>query len=141
MSAVFEVVAGAARTEEVVRLESFSRVFGRGRDRVTALEDVDLAVRRGEIVRLVGASGCGKSTLLSLVAGVDAPTSGRVSVTTRRPALMFQDAALLPWLTAQGNVALPMRLAGIARRERLAEADALLSLVRLEGAGGRRPTS
>ena len=94
--------------------------------------------RRGEFVCLVGASGCGKSTLLSLVAGLDPPTPGTVAV-DGRTALMFQDAALLPWRTAAANVELPMKLRGVRRAERRAAARELLDLVRLGEFADKRP--
>ena len=58
---------------------------------------------------LLGASGCGKSTLLNIVAGLDRPTAGTVDVGEARTTLMFQEAALFPWLTARGNVELPLK--------------------------------
>jgi NitT/TauT family transport system ATP-binding protein len=87
----------------------------------------------------VGASGCGKSTLLSLVAGLDAPTAGSVELATDSPALMFQEPALLPWLTARRNVELPLRLRRVPRRERAARVSELLTTVHLEGFAERRP--
>src|SRR5690606_5887316 len=104
-----------------------------GPSAVTALRDIDLAVAPGEFVCLLGASGCGKSTLLNLVAGLDRPTSGTLDVRTTRPSVMFQESALLPWLTAGRNVELPLRLAGMSRKERRARAEELLELVRLGG--------
>src|SRR3954454_18451391 len=77
-----------------VRVEGVSQVFERGAAPV--LEGVDLTVAPGEFVCLVGASGCGKSTLLNLIAGLNEPTTGRVEVSSHRPALMFQEPALLP---------------------------------------------
>ena len=88
---------------------------------------------------LLGASGCGKSTLLSLIAGLDRPSAGRVVVPGERPALMFQDAALLPWLTVTRNVELPMRLRRLDRATRAAQAERLLRLVHLESFGHSRP--
>ena len=115
-----------------------TKTFGHGRDAVTALQDIDLSVGEGEFVCLVGASGCGKSTILNLVAGLDEPTSGQVS-TRSRPALMFQDPALFPWLTVRGNVELPMRLAGVGKQQRRQRAEALLETVHLGGFGAKRP--
>ncbi|WP_235522449.1 ABC transporter ATP-binding protein [Cellulomonas sp. Root137] len=106
--------------------------------RPPVLDRIDLTVAPGEFVCLLGASGCGKSTLLSLVAGLDKPVSGTVEVPGGRPALMFQEPALYPWLTAAGNVELALRLRGIPRAERRDEAQRLLSLVRLDGAGPKR---
>src|SRR6476620_8755819 len=79
---------------------------------LVALDGIDLRVRQGEFVCMVGASGCGKSTLLNLIAGLDSPTTGTVSV-AGRATLLFQEAALLPWLTAAGNVELALRLRGV----------------------------
>jgi sulfonate transport system ATP-binding protein len=123
----------------VIRLDEVTRVFGSGGRAVVALERLSMEVAQGEFVCVVGASGCGKSTLLSLVAGLDRPTSGRVDTGGGRPALMFQDAALLPWLTVARNVDLPMRLQRIGRRERAEEVARLLRLVQLEGCAERRP--
>ena len=98
---------------------------------------------KGELVAVLGASGCGKSTLLGLVAGLDRPTSGQIVTPGGRPALMFQDASLFPWLTARGNVELALRLRrGDARRnrnDRRAEADRWLDLVRLGQHADKRP--
>lgn len=110
----------------------------RQRDRVvTALDGVDLSVATGEFVTVVGASGCGKSTLLQMIAGLDRPTSGTV-LTTERPALMFQESALFPWLTARGNVELALKLGKSPAGERADRTQQLLDLVRLGTAGDRR---
>jgi len=119
------------------RLTDVTQHFGEA-SRPPVLEHIDLTVHRGEFVSLLGASGCGKSTLLSLVAGLDKPVSGTVEVTGGRPALMFQEPALYPWLTAGANIELALRLRGIGRTERREEAQRLLALVRLEGAGPKR---
>ncbi len=122
--------AGAA-----VALHRLTKRFGTGPD---VLQDVSLQVAEGEFVCLLGASGCGKSTLLGLVAGLDLPTSGGIEVPGGRPALMFQEPALFPWLTAAQNVELALRLNGAPNKERRERARDLLSLVRLEDAGGKR---
>ena len=122
----------------VVSLRGVDKTFGSGHHAVTALAGVDLDVEAGEFVCLIGASGCGKSTILNLVAGLDEPSSGTVRC-AGTTALMFQESALLPWLTATGNVELALRLAGVGRHERQAEARRLLALVRLDDAGKLRP--
>jgi NitT/TauT family transport system ATP-binding protein len=132
---------GAVRTRPApapasVRVQGVSQVFQRGRPPV--LEGVDLTVAPGEFVCLVGASGCGKSTLLNLIAGLAEPTTGQVSVSAERPALMFQEPALLPWLTAAGNVELALRARGVGQAERRAEAARLLQVVNLPGQGSKR---
>ena len=121
-----------------ISVRGVGKTFGRGAQSVVALDGLDLQVAAGEFVCLVGASGCGKSTLLNLVAGLDAPTAGEVR-SQGRAGLMFQESALFPWLTAAQNVALPLRLAGVSKAERLARADELLAAVYLAGQGDRRP--
>ncbi|WP_437582833.1 ABC transporter ATP-binding protein [Paramicrobacterium sp. CJ85] len=103
------------------------------------LENIDLSIAPGEFVCLLGASGCGKSTLLNLIAGLDAPTAGRIDVPRDGAAVMFQESALMPWLTARRNVELALRLRGVRRAERSAAASELLATVGLEDAAGRRP--
>jgi sulfonate transport system ATP-binding protein len=137
---VREADAGLPMGGPAVALSRVSKVFGHGAAQVTALDRVSLTVERGEFVCLVGASGCGKSTLLSLVAGLDSPTGGTIEVADgARPGLMFQDPALFPWLTVEQNVALPLRLRGVGRPERLARARDLLEVVRLADFAQRRP--
>src|ERR1700681_4813527 len=103
-----------------------------------ALQGVTLEVEKGELVCIVGASGSGKSTLLNILAGLDEPTAGRAHV-HGRVGLMFQEAALLPWLTAAGNVELALELRGVGRAERRRQAHDLLRRVHLDGFEGRRP--
>jgi NitT/TauT family transport system ATP-binding protein len=103
-----------------------------------ALSEVDLSVAPGEFVTVVGASGCGKSTMLSLVAGLERPSAGSVH-SAGGVALMFQEATLLPWLTAAQNVTLALRLRGVPRRLRDAQALELLAKVRLGGYASKRP--
>ena len=130
-----ERVTGAVGS---VRLASVSKVFGRGGSAVRALDQISLEVPPGEFTCLIGASGCGKSTLLNLVAGLDQPTSGEVSV-SGRVALMFQEPALFPWLTAAGNIDLALRARGLGRVERRQRTAELLDTVRLGGFGAKRP--
>ncbi len=138
MTATLERPAGTQH-RAAVDLRGVSKAFGRGADAVTALTGVDLTVQPGEFVVLLGASGCGKTTLLNLVAGLDQPSSGTVSVDSARPAVVFQEPALLPWLDAGRNVELPLRLSGIGRVARRARAAELLDLVRLGGQARKRP--
>ncbi|WP_069740872.1 ABC transporter ATP-binding protein [Streptomyces sp. EN23] len=130
----------AARpTSHAVRIDHVSKSFGRpGPGRQLVLDDISITVGAGEFVTLLGASGCGKSTLLNLVAGLDRPSAGTIDVPGGRPALMFQEHALFPWLTAGKNIELALKLRGVAKTERRSEAERLLELVRLKGAHGKR---
>jgi NitT/TauT family transport system ATP-binding protein len=107
---------------------------------VQALAPIDLTVARGEFVCFLGASGCGKSTLLSIIAGLEAPTGGSVIAgesVVRGPGIdrvmMFQEAALFPWLTVQGNVEFALKQIGVSRRERAEQARSWIERVHLRG--------
>jgi NitT/TauT family transport system ATP-binding protein len=121
-----------------IRLADVSKVFGRGTSAVRALDHISLEVAPGEFTCLIGASGCGKSTMLNLVADLDQPTSGQVSV-SGRVAFMFQEPALFPWLTAAGNIDLALRARGAGRAERRERVAELLATVNLTGFGDKRP--
>jgi NitT/TauT family transport system ATP-binding protein len=125
--------------EIAIRVVGASKIFGRGASAVAALHNVSLDLLKGEFVCLVGASGSGKSTLLNLVAGLDQPTSGQIETYVGRRSLLFQEAALFPWLTTAGNVDLALRLRGVGRGERRHQVRALLEMVQLEGFARRLP--
>ena len=106
---------------------------------VIALDGIDLAIRDGELVCLIGPSGCGKSTLLNMLAGLEFPSQGRVLADEHEIAgtdpsrvLIFQEAALFPWLTVQDNVEFGLTMRGAPRAEREVTARRLLELVHLE---------
>lgn len=103
-----------------------------------ALSDASLEIAAGEFVCLVGPSGSGKSTILNLVAGLLKPTRGRVLAAGREVhgpgperAVVFQDAALFPWLTLKDNIEFPLRVQGVRARERAEHSERLLRLVHL----------
>ncbi len=98
--------------------------FGR-----TVLDDIDLAVGRGEVVALVGPSGCGKSTLVHIAADVMEPRRGMVARFYRRHGMVFQSPRLLPWATALDNIAYPLRISGVGRAERTRRARAAAARV------------
>ena len=131
----------------LVAIRSVSQRFGADGDGVLALDRIDLEVPDGQFTAVVGPSGCGKSTLLSLVAGLRQPSSGSVlcdgepmtAPMPRKVGMVFQEANLLPWLSAVDNVAFPLKLRRVARRERLEAARGMLDLTGLAGAEDRLP--
>jgi len=141
-SNILQLGAGHAHGEDSeehsLTVERLSMAFPHDGRLLVALEGVSLEVEQGELVCIVGASGSGKSTLLNILAGLDKPTSGRGHV-HGRVALMFQEAALLPWLTAAGNVELALELRGVKRFERRDRARELLNRVHLHGFEKRLP--
>ncbi|MFT3786445.1 MAG: ABC transporter ATP-binding protein [Tepidisphaeraceae bacterium] len=134
--------------EPIVTATQLTKTFERGQVVVTALEQVDLTVNRGEFVALMGPSGSGKSTLLHLIAGMDKPTAGRLEVLGEHPSdlgehalarwrnnhlgFVFQSFNLIPVLTALENVELPLKLTSLSKSRRRENAKTALKLVGLE---------
>lgn len=141
-------------SDSVVWLEKVTKAYGDGQP-FYALNGVNLEVRRGERVAIMGPSGSGKSTMLNLICGLDVPTSGRVCVEgtelsqlsddqrTRlrreKVGMVFQSFNLLPTLSAMENVSLPLRLRGQSRREAERSAHTLLERVGLHRQATHRP--
>lgn len=137
----------------MLTLHAVTKRFGSGSREVTAVDSVNLSIAEREVVALVGPSGCGKTTLLRMLAGLTAPTEGRIELDGEavwaggRPnqaalsavTLVFQEANLLPWASIEDNVALPLRLQGVARRQRRARARALCELTGIAGFERSRP--
>jgi len=137
--------AAAGRVPRI-RLEGVGKTFHGSGGPYPAIGHVDLAVEAGAFVAIVGPSGCGKSTLLRLVAGLDRPTAGRITLDGRpvtgvspTVGIMFQQDALLPWRTVLENVALGPRIRGVSRPERLRRARAWIERVGLGGFEARYP--
>ena len=142
MTSTIERAGTGSRTgPPALTLRGVAKTFGHGAEAVTALRGIDLDVAPGEFVCLLGASGCGKSTLLNLVAGLDEPTAGDSSSARRRPALMFQEPALFPWLTAGRTSSWPCGSRRGPPRAPRARARSCSTLVRLDGAGESGCTS
>ena len=121
----------------LVRLAAVDKRFATG---VLALEKLDLAVGEHEFVSLLGPSGCGKSTALRLVAGLGAPSAGRIEwpggvsgPNARDIGFVFQEPTLMPWATVFDNVYLPLRLQGASRAEAAGDVSATLAMVGLTG--------
>jgi len=128
--------------ETAVSCEGVSVRFTSERGTVTALQNIDLAIPRGNFLTLLGPSGCGKSTLLRVMADLVAPTTGRVSVLggtsqaareSRQIGFVFQDPALLAWRTVLDNVSLPLQVGGGKALPGARSPQELLSLVGLTG--------
>src|SRR5581483_9017450 len=134
--------------ETLLRTDALTRHYRMGRNVVTALENVNLQIRRGEFVAIMGPSGCGKSTLLNLLGGLDQPTKGQVQMDAhdlaayneeqlaalRRAKIgfIFQRHDLFPSLTARENIEFPMLLNNVALDARHVRAQELLALVGLQ---------
>jgi len=131
-----------------ITLKGVQRTFKvPGRD-VVALSDVSLGCEPGSFTALIGPSGCGKSTLLRIVAGLERPDAGAVSIGGAAPVdkcrqgalgVAFQDAALLPWRSVRQNVALPLQLLGRSVPDQAARIQQLIELVGLKGFEDARP--
>lgn len=111
-----------AATDAIIETRGLNKVYGGG---VTALKDINLSFKRGELTSLLGPSGCGKTTLLKIIAGLLEPTSGEVDVNGRpvqgpgpERAFVFQDFALMPWATVLRNAAFGLELQGVPKAER-----------------------
>jgi len=139
--------AHASEAETALELVGVSKEFHSRSGSVVALKDIDLAIRRREFVALVGRSGCGKTTMLRILAGLTHPSRGHVLAggrplwrdgardpeTVGRLGIVFQDAHLFPWYSVEENIALPLKLRGVPKAERLARARELCALVGLSG--------
>jgi NitT/TauT family transport system ATP-binding protein len=134
-------------TKTVLAIKGVSHRFGADGAGVLALENIDLEVPDSQFVAIVGPSGCGKSTLLSLVAGLRPPSKGTLLCdgeritrpVPRKIGMIFQEANLLPWLTAVDNVAFPLKLRGEPKIERRAAAKDMLALTGLTGFEDKLP--
>jgi len=130
-----------------VELRNVGQIFKTTTQDVVALSDVSFEVKPGRFVVLVGPSGCGKSTLLMMMAGLRQQTSGTITISGApipqpdpdRVGVVFQEASLFPWLTAEENVEFPLALRGVGKSDRRAKAQDALQLVGLDGFGKRHP--
>jgi NitT/TauT family transport system ATP-binding protein len=132
----------------VVDLQGLSLVFETADGPVHALSEIDLAIEAGEFVSFIGPSGCGKTTLLRVIADLEQPTGGRLSVNglppgearlARQYGYVFQAPALYPWRTIARNVTLPLEIFGMPKAEREQRAQHYLGLVGLTDFAARFP--
>jgi NitT/TauT family transport system ATP-binding protein len=140
LTVVAEVVG--RRAEAVIDIRGLSLIFQTADTPVFALSSIDLSVARGEFVTFIGPSGCGKTTLMRVIADLERPTEGSVTVNGVSPeqarlqrayGYVFQAPALYPWRTVIRNVTLPLEIIGLDRAERGARAVKYLDMVSLNG--------
>ncbi|KAB0676579.1 ABC transporter ATP-binding protein [Aureimonas leprariae] len=134
--------------QSVIEAKGLGLTFRTADGPVHALKDVDLSVREGEFISFIGPSGCGKTTLLRVIADLERPTAGAISVNGMTPeaarqarayGYVFQAAALYPWRTIERNVSLPLEIMGHDKAERKRRVEAGLELVGLAGFGRKFP--
>lgn len=123
-----------------LKIEGVSKTFSGRAGMIEALQPINVEVEAGEFVCLLGPSGCGKSTLLSIVAGLEQPSSGSIFANEEKirgtgtdRVLLFQEAALFPWLDVQHNIEFGLRQTGVGRKERAEIAQHFIELVHLQG--------
>jgi ABC-type lipoprotein export system ATPase subunit len=138
-----------------ISVNDVSRMFKLGDEEIWAVRDINLKIEKGEFVALIGRSGSGKTTLLNLIAGLDRPSEGSITIDGERVDLMnesalvnlrrrklgfvFQSFGLLPLLSAYENVELPLRISGTKGRDRTKRTNELLDLVGLSSRSQHRP--
>ncbi len=135
-------------SDTVVKAENLSLTFETSDGPVHALQDIDLEIKKGEFVSFIGPSGCGKTTFLRVMADLEQPTSGTISVNGVSPAAarksraygyVFQAAGLYPWRTISGNIKLPLEIMGYDKADQAERVDRVLELVDLAGFENKFP--
>ena len=139
----------------LVRIRNLTKTYQRGPEKIQVLHGIDLDIERGDFVALMGPSGSGKTTLLNLIGGLDTPTSGEIEIEGERidrmgagqlsnwrsshVGFVFQFYNLMPMLSAQKNVELPLLLTRLTAAQRRRNAEIALELVGLKERGKHRP--
>ena len=140
--------SGPQAISSVISAQNLSLTFATNDGPVHALSDVNLDIGKGEFVSFIGPSGCGKTTFLRVIADLEQPTGGNISVNGMTPAearekraygYVFQAAALLPWRTIERNIAVPLEIMGVSGAEQKERIARVLKLVDLEGFGRKFP--
>ncbi len=122
-------------SNDIIAFEAVSKIYGTGD---VALESASFSIARGSFTCIVGPSGGGKSTALKIIAGLEEPSSGTV-MKPDHVSMAFQSGALMPWLTAQGNAALPLEARGMEGDKAAREARKWLRMLGLRGLEGKLP--
>lgn len=132
----------------VIDINKLSLTFQTNDGPVHALSDIDLQINEGDFVSFIGPSGCGKTTLLRVIADLEQPTAGNISVNGVSPhearlarayGYVFQAAALYPWRTISGNIALPLEIMGLDKAEQRERIKKNMELVNLAGFENKYP--
>ncbi|MFC4215433.1 ABC transporter ATP-binding protein [Pseudophaeobacter arcticus] len=134
--------------EAVVEAKNLDLVFPTNDGPVQALKDVNLTINKGDFVSFIGPSGCGKTTFLRVMAALEHPTGGSITVNGMTPdearrqrayGYVFQAAGLYPWRSIAKNIKLPLEIMGYSRAEQDKRVEQVLELVELTGFGGKYP--
>jgi len=132
--------------EPLLVVDHITKRFATREGDILAVDDISLAVAPGEFVSIIGPSGCGKSTLFNIIGGLTGDYAGRVTVAGEavkgtHPAIgmVFQEESTFPWRTVEENVAFPLEIAGMGKRQRLERAAHFIAMVGLSGFERRRP--
>ncbi|MEP3196738.1 MAG: ABC transporter ATP-binding protein [Lentilitoribacter sp.] len=132
----------------VIHAEKLNLVFQTNDGSVHALKDIDLTINKGDFVSFIGPSGCGKTTFLRVIADLEQPTGGTISVNGMTPqqarearayGYVFQASGLYPWRTIAGNIKLPLEIMGYSMEEQNKRVEQVLELVELSGFGKKYP--
>ena len=134
--------------EPVIKAKDLDLTFETNDGPVHALKGVDLTINKGDFVSFIGPSGCGKTTFLRVIAALEHPTGGRISVNGMTPdearqnrayGYVFQAAGLYPWRTIRGNIKLPLEIMGFDKADMEGRVERVLELVGLKGFGKKFP--
>ncbi len=135
-------------SQAVIAAKNLNLVFETNDGSVHALKDVDLTIKKGEFVSFIGPSGCGKTTFLRVIADLEQPTGGSISVNGMTPhearearayGYVFQASGLYPWRTIAGNIKLPLEIMDYSKEEQDKRVQQVLELVELDSFGNKYP--
>ncbi|WP_373845389.1 ABC transporter ATP-binding protein [Clostridium sp.] len=133
------------KTASIV-IENVNKVYETKKSKVLAIEDVNIRVNKGDFVSIIGPSGCGKSTLLRMVAGLDTPTSGRITMNDKEVTgpgaergMVFQSYTLFPWMTVRENIRFGLKIKKLSKDKSNKIVDKYLELIELTKFGDRLP--